>query len=263
MGRTVSMCSDSAELVLDLDAGCRLASLRVLGHELLVTEPIEQPAALTWGAFPMAPWAGRTRRGRFTFRGVEHTLPVNLGEHAVHGTVFDRPWEPVSDVAFETDLGESWPFPGSVRHEVELGEEGVELRLEVRAEAGPMPATCGWHPWFRRVVAGSAGRPVIEADYMLQRDHEGVATRRRVEPPPGPWDDCLGGLHEPPRVAWPGVLSVEVRSTCEYVVVFDERTEAICVEPQTAPPDSLNHDPLVVTPGRPLTARSTWAWSLG
>jgi len=36
------------------------------------------------------------------------------------------------------------------------------------------------------------------------------------------------------------------------------------VEPQTGPPDALNIRPVVVEPGRPLTATMEWRWrSLG
>ena len=45
-----------------------------------------------------------------------------------------------------------------------------------------------------------------------------------------------------------------------YVVVFDELAEAVCVEPQTGPPDALTLEPFVVTPDHPLTTTMTWTW---
>ena len=36
--------------------------------------------------------------------------------------------------------------------------------------------------------------------------------------------------------------------------------QALCVEPQTAPPDALNTGPAIVEPGRPLIAEMTWTW---
>ena len=38
---------------------------------------------IRWGAYPMAPWAGRIRDGRFTFRGRDVRLPLNLPPHAI------------------------------------------------------------------------------------------------------------------------------------------------------------------------------------
>jgi galactose mutarotase-like enzyme len=46
------------------------------------------------------------------------------------------------------------------------------------------------------------------------------------------------------------------------VVVFDEPDHAICLEPQTAPPDVFNREPFVVQPGDPLVATATWSWHL-
>ena len=40
----------------------------------------------------MAPFAGRTRGGRFAWYGQIHELVPNHAGHAMHGTVFDRRW---------------------------------------------------------------------------------------------------------------------------------------------------------------------------
>ncbi|MFO7548728.1 MAG: aldose 1-epimerase [Acidimicrobiia bacterium] len=249
--------SGSAELSIDLEAGARIASLRVHGHELLVTSG---PGPIEWGCYPMAPFAGRVRSGRFRFGGVEHRLPRNLGDHAIHGTVFTRRWEPDAGGGWVCPLGDDWPFSGYARQMVELGEDSVDLRLEVHADE-PMPASVGWHPWFRRPVGGAAARVELTAGHMYRRDPDGVAGRERVPVPAGPWDDCFGDLTGPPAVSWQGVLRLELASTCPYVVVFDERDHAVCVEPQTAPPDAFNHDDgALVEPGRPLVATSRWTW---
>jgi aldose 1-epimerase len=42
--------------------------------------------------------------------------------------------------------------------------------------------------------------------------------------------------------------------------VFTEPADALCVEPQTAPPGALDVDAAVVEPGAPLTATMTWRW---
>jgi len=247
-----------ARIEIDLEAGCRLASLEVNGHELLVTSasnPIE------WGCYPMAPYAGRVREGRFTFRGRSYELPRTLGGHAIHGSVYRRRWEAESDTAFVTELGPEWPFSGWARQEIRLGADAVTLRLEVHSANGAMPASCGWHPWIRRSVGGVAAVLDIRPGFMFERDDAGVATRTRRSVAEGPWDDCLGDVARNPSITWPGLLCLEMASTCDFWVVFTERDHALCVEPQTAPPDALNHDPFVVEPGRPLLAECTMRWS--
>ena len=45
-----------------------------------------------------------------------------------------------------------------------------------------------------------------------------------------------------------------------FVVVYNEEPDAFCVEPQSAPPNSLNDQPHIVEPGRPLVANAHVAW---
>jgi aldose 1-epimerase len=59
---------------------------------------------------------------------------------------------------------------------------------------------------------------------------------------------------------WPGFLELTIESDCPAWVVFTEPDHALCVEPQTAPPDALNGTPAVVEPGRPLVAEMAWTW---
>ena len=47
------------------------------------------------------------------------------------------------------------------------------------------------------------------------------------------------GLEAPPRLTWPGALELVLDSPVEHWVLFDERPEAVCVEPQTGPPDAV------------------------
>ena len=252
------MSSADADLIVDLDAGGRLASLRVGGHELLVTagrSPVE------WGFYPMAPYAGRVRDGRFTFQGERYELPREDDGHALHGTVYLREWEQDGDTTFVTDLGPAWPFPGYVRHDIRLGDHSVELRLEVHATEGPMPASCGWHPWFRRHIADARAQLDFRPGFMLRRDEHGIATREPATVPEGPWDDCFGGVEAAPTLQWPGYVLLSLATDSPWWVVYDERDHALCLEPQTAPPDTLNHDPFIVKPGEPLVASARLKWT--
>ncbi|MEM9713952.1 MAG: aldose 1-epimerase [Actinomycetota bacterium] len=251
------------ELVVLPDVGGKIASLRVAGRELLAA-PGGRDAPRTGGSFLMVPWAGRIRRGRFTFDGVEHRVPVNLGAHAIHGTVLDRPWEVIDDSTLRCELDDRWPFAGHVIARWELAPDRLHQSLEVHA-AEPMPVAVGWHPWFRRRL--DDGRPVElvwRPGFVFERDDEGIPTGRTVAVPAGPWDDCFGGLAGPPLLRWPGALELEVDSDCPCVVVFDEPADTLCVEPQSAPPDAVNlvgpaRAP-VVEPGEPFVRTTTWTW---
>jgi aldose 1-epimerase len=93
---------------------------------------------------------------------------------------------------------------------------------------------------------------------MYVRDAEGIAVDQRIPPPAGPWDDCFTDLAGPPVLRWGGAAELTIGSDCPCVVVYDEPAEAICVEPQSGPPDALNLGCDVAEPGRPVVVHSSW-----
>jgi galactose mutarotase-like enzyme len=59
-------------------------------------------------------------------------------------------------------------------------------------------------------------------------------------------------------------LRLEITASTDYAVVFTERSTAVCVEPQTAPPDAVALDRFqLVGPGEPLIATMSWTFSDG
>ncbi|GAC1586570.1 MAG: aldose 1-epimerase [Acidimicrobiales bacterium] len=267
----IELHAGPARVLVDPAHGGRLASVSVAGLELLVDRTAAGGDPLGWGCYPMAPWAGRVRHGRFAFDGVGYRLALNLAPHAIHGTVLDAQWDVeatgTSHCRMACDLGPRWPFRGRVTQEVSVDPGGLHLSLQVWSDGGPMPASAGWHPWFvRDVVGGGALEVSLDAERRWERDTEGIPTGIEVPAgsrPPFGWDDCFAGLVADPVLTWPGALELTLRSTCSDWVLFDAPSHAVCVEPQTGPPDALNLGPSVVTPGRPLTASFAWAWRLG
>ena len=259
----VELVAGTTRALIDPELGGRISSLDVRGLELLVTSGDD---ALDWGLYPMAPWAGRVRHGCFRFGGREHQLPVNQPPHALHGTVYDQAWKvdhvDETDTVLVTELADPWPFPGRVVHRIRLTEDALDLRLEIWAHDEPFPASCGWHPWFRRRLSrGGPARVSVDAGAIWQRDPDGIPSGALVTPPPGPWDDCFTDLAEPAEVVWDGAVRLTVETTCMDVVVYDELDHAVCVEPQTGPPDALRLTPVVVEPGLPLVAEATFRWA--
>jgi aldose 1-epimerase len=264
-GDGLVLAAGDARLIVSAHDGGRISSLVVGGDELIVTEGY---GPIRWGCYPMVPFPGRIRDGRFTFRGREVQLPINLPPHAIHGTVFERAWTMAGPDRLSIDLGPDWPFPGRVEQTFELRPDGLTVTLTLEADE-PMPGAVGWHPWFRRVLAGTADRPTaasapvelrFEADRMFVRGDDGLPTGAVSEPGPRPWDDCFIGVHTAPRVSWPGRLALEIQSSADHWVVYDEAVEGICVEPQTAPPDFPHIAPRTVEPGAPLRASMDWTW---
>jgi aldose 1-epimerase len=266
------MRAGDVSLTVDPRQGGRMASLRIGGQEVLLTEGW---GPIRWGCYPMAPFAGRIRDGRFAFRGRDVQLPLNLPPDAIHGTVFERPWEvgraTEDHVVLTTDLGPAWPFRGRVTQSIWLGQGGLDATLRLEAEE-PMPASLGWHPWFRRYLGAAAEGAshevdlVVDAASMFERGPDGLPTGSLVPPRQRPWDDAFSGLRTAPIVRWPGALEITISSTADVWVVYDEAVEGVCVEPQTAPPDAINlasatgEEPDVADPRAPMTTSMAWRW---
>lgn len=261
--REITLTAGEAGLQLDLDAGGRASRLTVGDLELLARPDTD--STYHWGSFVMAPWAGRIREGRFSHDGHNHELAINHGPHAIHGTVADRPWTHIDhteDTAvMDCRLDDRWPWPGRVRQVISLDERSARFRVEVHADDEPFPASAGWHPWFpRRLSRGGPLTLDVTAEAILKRDEAHMATSERVAIPPQPWDDCFDNVAWPVRLTWPDALELDVAGDTRYGVIFTEPEDAVCVEPQTGPPDALNLEPVLATADKPLTAEMTWTW---
>ncbi|MEK8171820.1 aldose 1-epimerase [Streptomyces sp. M19] len=256
----VRLTAGNAELTVLPEHGCRVASLRVGGTELLRQGP-------KFGSFPMVPWCGRVDLGRFRNGDKRHQLPVNSPPHAIHGTGRTVAWRTAragdTSAAFTYDLADPWPYRGRVTQTFELTADALTTTMSVEALDDSFPAQAGWHPWFLRDL-GDGGAEVeisFAPDWQEERGADHIPTGRRIAPLPGPWDDCFGmerGVDV--TLTWPGRLEVKVTSRSEWVVVYDEQAEAVCVEPQSGPPNGLNSLPRLVTPVDPLEMATTWAW---
>lgn len=230
--------------VVDAQCGARVSSLRVNDSEVLVTQG---PSALEWGMYPMVPFAGRVRLGQLHFEGSIFQLPINDPPHALHGTVYDSPWQIDSvsetEITLATSTGETWPFASGVRHHISVTDIRLRCELTITADQR-MPVQLGWHPWF-------AAPEKVEWNFssMLQRDSDGITTTERIAPSASPVDDCFVEPDSWPRVHSGGRIW-EVASDCPYWVRYDAPNAHVCVEPQSGPPNGLNTVPLILEAGQ-------------
>ena len=179
--RAIDLRSGDVVVTVEPAAGGRIGQIAVGPQRLLYDDP--SAGAIGWGAYPMAPWAGRLRDGRFTFDGTTHQLPLNHTDedgtrHAIHGTVFDAEWT-VDEVGPDAitlhcplDTVPGWPFAGTARQTIIVADDRVTCRLLVDTDGDPFPASIGWHPWFRK-----PDRLTFEPDGMYARGGIGLPRR--------------------------------------------------------------------------------------
>ena len=239
----LTLHSGEVTVVVDTRKGARLSSLRFAGTEVLVAAGDD---ALGWGCYPMVPFAGRVRDAHLASHGIVHQLEANAGRHAIHGTVYDTPWEVDShsdcSATLVTDLGSGWPFGGLVVQRIDVDDLGVTLRIAVHADED-QPVQVGWHPWFAKPTRLDHG-----CHMMHIRDRDGIATSDVIPIIDGPWDDCFVAGDSDPTLTVRGI-DLRLSSDCSHWVVYDVPTHATCVEPQSGPPNAVNDDPTLVKAG--------------
>ena len=263
----ITLSVGSMSVVVDPSDGGRAVSWTVAGRELLMhhgDDPIEH------GMYPMAPWAGRIRGNTVPTGSGTHPLPETYGPWALHGTVVTKPMQVVSltitddraDLELVSDSHPEWPWPMVVRTRWTLHGQALTTQIEVEASGEPFPAVVGWHPWFAKMLDGVAAQWQAEIDGMLVRDGSALPAAYAADVTPGPHDDAFSVPSGECRVTWPGVLTLQIVADSGWYVVFDELPDALCVEPQTGPPDGLvDHEwsPVqVASPGRPVRQTVSW-----
>jgi aldose 1-epimerase len=263
----VRLARGGTALEIDLDHGARAVSWKVDGLELLRRTA---DSSIDYGMYPMAPWAGRVRGNRVA----GHDLAPNHGPWAIHGTVLDSATSVVhsaGDADMETlvvecrhDPGPRWPWATRTEITWQVRADSVRSRVEVRAVNEAFPVVLGWHPWFaRQLVRGAEAIWVLEADVMAERggDHLPTGELITAEVARGPFDDAFRVPGGAAAIRWPGALSIQV-SSAPWFVVFDERPEWVCLEPQSGPPNGINDalgGPIAMaTPERSVALDVTW-----
>jgi aldose 1-epimerase len=252
---------DAAAWISPVDGG-RVARLTVRDFDVLVTGDSSDDS-IRWGSYPMVPWAGRLRHGRFEHhvapdRTTTIQMPLDMPPHAIHGTGYTSRWDAVDQGIDHVELTcrLAWPLGGRAHQHLLLTPDALVCVLTVVADHEAMPVTIGWHPWF---VKPTTDRLHFDAYYAT--DDEQIPTGELLPPPERPWDFCFVGAHHPLELGYPTGLRVVVQSDCDHWVIYDEPAHATCVEPQSGPPNALNTGSAqVLAPGEMVQRTMTITW---
>ena len=234
---------DDAEfqIAIDLDQGGRVASLK--WREMEFALPF-RGEVLTWGWFAMAPWAGRIRNGIIQNpSGKEFQLPTIFDPpHAEHGYGLISSWQEIGPGRSLLHLPS--PYGGAtVEQKFEVLDDALRWSLEYEPGKCDLPAWIGFHPWFpRELEHGDSAEIEFSAGSMLVRDSEGLPSGERVSPTSQPWDDAFTDIRGVPAIIWQDAARIDIECDAPWWVVYTEDPDAICIEPQTAPPDAANLD---------------------
>ena len=232
---------DDAEfqIAIDLDQGGRIASLK--WRDMEFATPFRGEIH-TWGWYSMAPWAGRIRDGIIrNSAGKQFQLPVTIDPpHAIHGFGFVSSWQEIGPGRCLLHLPA--PYGGAtIEQRIEVLDDAVRWSLEYEPGEGDLPVWLGIHPWFPRDLGhGGSAEIGFAAETMLERDSEGLPSGKFVPPSNQPWDDAFTEIRGVPSVVWEDAARIDIECDAPWWVVYTEDADAVCIEPQTAPPDAAN-----------------------
>jgi aldose 1-epimerase len=232
---------DDAEfqIAIDLDQGGRIASLK--WRDMEFATPFRGEVH-TWGWYSMVPWAGRIRDGIIrNANGQEFQLPVTIDPpHALHGFGFISSWQEIGPGRSLLHLPA--PYGGaSIEQRIEVLDDAVRWSLEYEPGGCDLPVWLGIHPWFPRDLEhGGSAEIEFTAELMLERDSEGLPLGKLIAPTKQPWDDAFTSIRGVPAIVWEDAARIDIECDAPWWVVYTEDAEALCIEPQTAPPDAAN-----------------------
>ena len=267
----VVLTNDHLRTVIDPDQGTSLYSFQTCrdGTWLSLMPDVDDPSCdLAAASFLMVPYSNRIADGAFTFAGQNYKLQ-NAANHAIHGDVRERPWtitqHDIDRLVCTFDSGDyedvNWPWAFAVRAEYELNGPTLRQRLVIKNRADrPMPAGCGWHPFFNRApttvdaavhlefqVAGAypdgygnripSGRTESLADHQDFRAVKPLAIDNFL-------DTCFNGYDGGGHIAWPA-SGIRVRfacsAACTHLVLYNPKGKPyFAVEPVTNANDGVN-----------------------
>jgi len=251
-----------------------------------IDRPLPGPWALGASCFPLTPYGGRLRNGRFCFEGREVTYPLNAlpERHSSHGDGWTRPWSLTSldrrsaSMTLLPDPGA--PLQYACTQTVSVNPTQVQVTMALgNLDSQRIPLGVGLHPYFahRADAILSAHLPT-----QWHWDHELMPLERGPNPDADafrrgkavvelPVSAEFDGWDGEARIHWPAQgLSVHLATAppMKHAVVWVPAGEDFfCFEPTSHATDGLNaragHPPcedfIVLEPGQGFEQRITFS----
>jgi aldose 1-epimerase len=224
-------------------------------------------------SFPLVPFSGRVRDGRFVFAGRHISLPRNFGNspHAIHGNAWLLPWKITAhdsasaSIALEYERGD-WPFAYRAEQHFVLTPRSLEVELIVaNTDAAAMPVGIGQHPFFPYTEGMTLQAEVAQ---MWETDHDLPARLTRNNSVESvTLDNNFIGWKHTATLRWPETghrLRMTAQAPLSCLVVFTPPSrDFLCVEPVSSIADWLNLVHLdssqiggaILSPGTSLSGR--------
>lgn len=277
---TLALAAGGWSAELRPDAGGAITALRRQGADVLRPTPAQTGAGMDpfdLASFALVPYANRIADGAFAAGGRQVRLAPNHPRqaHPLHGVGWLVPWQvEAADAAGATLVhthgsGAAWPWAYDAVQTVRLTAAGLAVTLTVtNRDAGAMPVSLGFHPYFTRTGVRSIG---FAAQGVWLADAAMLPAELAPADALGDWsvgtgldradlvDHCYTGWDGTVRIARDdGDVVVRGTGTGLLHVYVPPGEEFFCVEPVTAMPDAVNRGAAtMLAPGEARTIGMT------
>jgi aldose 1-epimerase len=222
------------------------------------TDALVAGDVLGCASFPLVPYSNRIGFGRFDWNARRIELPPHpiAAPHAIHGIGWESQWVVETHESDSVMLalyfaGDArWPWPFVARQSIEVGADGLKLRLSATNLAlETVPLAFGHHPYFDAAGAmlsfsaddfyptGEYGLPGKPTAPVRNTDFS------RLRPiGDAPIDNVFGRWNGAAQIIWEGrKYALEVTSSLPHAVLYTPAGEAFfCFEPVPHLTDALN-----------------------
>ncbi|HEV7614089.1 MAG TPA: hypothetical protein VGO37_19590 [Steroidobacteraceae bacterium] len=242
--------------------------VRRQGMAVAVLRPAIAPeagshCALGASSFPLIPYGGRLRQGRFEFDGRRYQFPLNAlpERHSSHGDGWIRPWTldhlGRRDAVMSLEADEAAPFQYRCTQTIAIADDRVSIELSARnLSSQRIPMGFGLHPYFAnrsdaRLKAALPVRWLWDEELMPVRpevnpDAAGFLRHRRVSelPVTAEYADWNGRA----TIEWPTMhlrVELETQPALKHAVFWMPKgQDFFCFEPLAHATDALNGHPM-------------------
>ena len=240
-------CGSTTALIDPLGAYVRRLSI----GGVPIVKPSTDGIQTHGGIAVLLPYAGRVKRGRYSFEGKAFELPTRKDGHAIHGFAKDTLWGVSTGKEGSVSLAarlRSRGYPGALTASISysVGARTFSTDCTVRnAGDGDVPVEVGFHPYF---LAGEwsirASSPIYR--YQLADRYFPTGERSRCfleNAEKAEWDDCFRAAGR--ITLFTGGRELELRRrNMPYFVLYNGKYaggESVALEPYSGLPDAYNN----------------------
>ncbi len=252
--------SKTTSAKINLDQGARLQELK-FNDIYLIKEQEGFDYATSYASSILFPFASRIENGKYTFQGEEFKFNCNDGNNALHGLVYDKPFELFEPEEhghccfatfnyYEKKRSVGFPFTYFFSVTYTLFEDYLKISITVKnMDKLSFPFTLGWHPYFNcndfenSHLSFKSDEKVLLDENLITKEVVAKKTPEVFEIHKKELDDCFVLNDNTVTFSTPDYkVEITQNSVNSFLQLYTPKDiPAIAIEPMTGVSNSFNN----------------------